>query len=99
VLKNNRYIIEPNDRATRKNLLEIPVVREAYDNAIKFNSQEEERKKANLSFDQFYQGLSVEKRALYDRLLDKRSLTEQNRLKAGATNGYTNVSKTQQDLA
>jgi hypothetical protein len=51
VLKNNRYIIEPNDRATRKNLLEIPVVREAFDNAIKFNSQEEERKKANLSFD------------------------------------------------
>jgi DNA repair helicase Rad25 len=41
----------------------------------------------------------VEKRALYDRLLDKRSLTEQSRLKAGTNNGYTNVSKTQQDLA
>ncbi len=41
----------------------------------------------------------MEKRALYDRLLDKRSLTEQTRLKAGATNGYTNVTKTQQDLA
>ena len=51
VLKNNRYIIEPNDRATKKSILEIPIVKQAYENAIKFNEQEEERKKANLSFE------------------------------------------------
>jgi len=76
VLKNNRYIIEPNDRATRKTLLEIPVVKEAYENAIKFNAKEEERRQANLSFDQFYQNLSEDKRALYHKLIDKRSLNE-----------------------
>ncbi len=77
VLKDNRYYIEPNDRATRRTLLEIPAVHDAYEEAMSFNKQDEERRRQEAKKIEEYQMMTEEQKRLYDRIVDNsRTLTQ-----------------------
>jgi DNA excision repair protein ERCC-3 len=70
VLKQNKYYIEPNDRYTRSQLMEINSVKMANQRAEEENIKVEEERKKNMAHDEHMQNLSADKRILYQRIMN-----------------------------
>lgn len=71
VLKQNRYFIEPNDRFTKSQLMDINSVKMAHQMAIDQNIRIEEEKKKSMAHEEHMQNLPTETKLLYQKLMNE----------------------------